>query len=205
MVHRTSARLVTRPFISLTSLLRMAFPTTSIASNAAIAKALFRCAATPPWMEFFSARLILSSFSRKQAASRKTSPHVSAKANNEQSKVPNKYGSVFCGTQDKCAACKKTVYPLEKMTLEGEPYHKTCFKCAHGGCILTTASYASLNGILYCQNHFWQLFKETGSYSNLLKPASKNAEEPEAAKEEEQAPEAVEDQVPEAVEDQEHS
>ncbi|XP_073368070.1 LIM domain-containing protein PLIM2b isoform X3 [Aegilops tauschii subsp. strangulata] len=128
-----------------------------------------------------------------------------AKANNEQSKVPNKYGSVFCGTQDKCAACKKTVYPLEKMTLEGEPYHKTCFKCAHGGCILTTASYASLNGILYCQNHFWQLFKETGSYSNLLKPASKNAEEPEAAKEEEQAPEAVEDQVPEAVEDQEHS
>ncbi|VAH16967.1 LIM domain-containing protein PLIM2b-like [Triticum dicoccoides] len=142
----------------------------------------------------------------KETGSFKKNFPTCAKANNEQSKAPNKYGSVFCGTQDKCAACKKTVYPLEKMTLEGEPYHKTCFKCAHGGCILTTASYASLNGILYCQNHFWQLFKETGSYSNLLKPASaKNADEPEAAKEEEQAPEAVEEQAPEAVEDQEHS
>jgi hypothetical protein len=90
--------------------------------------------------------------------------------------------------------------PLQ-MTLEGEPYHKTCFKCAHGGCLLTTASYAALNGILYCQHHFWQLFKETGSYDNLLKPATsaKNTEEPAATKEE------VSPQVPEAVEDQDHS
>ncbi|KAL6906547.1 hypothetical protein ACP4OV_004148 [Aristida adscensionis] len=138
-----------------------------------------------------------------------------AKANNEQSKVPNRLSSMFCGTQDKCAACMKTVYPLEKMTLEGEPYHKTCFKCAHGGCILTTATYASLKGILYCQHHFWQLFKETGSYNNLLKHASaKNAAEAEAsepakadpeteaAKEEESPEEQVRDA---AAEDQEHS
>jgi hypothetical protein len=90
-----------------------------------------------------------------------------------------------------------------QMTLEGEPYHKTCFKCAHGGCLLTTASYASLNGILYCQHHFWQLFKETGSYDNLLKPAAsaKNNDEPEATKEEV----SLEEQAPEAVADQEHS
>jgi len=54
--------------------------------------------------------------------------------------------------------------------MEGEPYHKTCFKCARGGCLLTTASYASHNGILYCQNHFWQVFKETGSYSTCSSP-----------------------------------
>lgn len=135
-----------------------------------------------------------------------------AKANNDQSKVPNKLSSVFCGTQDKCAACKKTVYPLEKMTLEGEPYHKTCFKCAHGGCLLTTASYAALNGILYCQNHFWQLFKETGSYNNLLKPALvKNNDEPEATVPAKADPEtevtkeeASPEQAPEAVKDREH-
>ncbi|CAL4942612.1 unnamed protein product [Urochloa decumbens] len=130
-----------------------------------------------------------------------------AKANNEQSKVPNKLSSMFCGTQDKCTACKKTVYPLEKMTMEGEPYHKTCFKCARGGCLLTTATYASHNGVLYCQNHFWQVFKETGSYSNLLKPApAKNgADQPEAAKPAEaDKKEASTEQVAEAPEDEEH-
>ena len=84
--------------------------------------------------------------------------------------------------------------------MEGEPYHKTCFKCARGGCLLTTASYASHNGILYCQNHFWQVFKETGSYSNLLKPAAgKNSAAAAEPPEEEASPE----QVPEAPEVQE--
>lgn len=98
------------------------------------------------------------------------------------------------------------------MTLEGEPYHRTCFKCAHGGCLLTTASYAALNGILYCQNHFWQLFKETGSYNNLLKPALvKNNDEPEATVPAKADPEtevtkeeASPEQAPEAVKDREH-
>ena len=37
----------------------------------------FRCAATPPWMGFFTARPILNSCSRQQAPSAKTSPQVS--------------------------------------------------------------------------------------------------------------------------------
>jgi cysteine and glycine-rich protein len=57
------------------------------------------------------------------------------------------------------------------MTLEGESYHKSCFKCSHGGCILTTSSYAALNGILYCKIHFSQLFKEKGSYNHLIETA----------------------------------
>jgi hypothetical protein len=56
------------------------------------------------------------------------------------------------------------------MTLEGESYHK-CFKCSHGGCILTTSSYATLNRILYCKIHFSQLFKEKGSYNHLIQTA----------------------------------
>ncbi|KAJ8450203.1 hypothetical protein Cgig2_033397 [Carnegiea gigantea] len=32
----------------------------------------------------------------------------------EQNRTPNKVSSMFSGTQDKCPACNKTVYPLEK-------------------------------------------------------------------------------------------
>ncbi|CAL4886451.1 unnamed protein product [Urochloa decumbens] len=99
----------------------------------------------------------------------------------DQAKAPSKLSSAFSGTQDKCAACQKTVYPLEKMTLEGESYHKSCFKCSHGGCILTTSSYAALNGILYCKIHFSQLFKEKGSYNHLIQTAQKKNEAAEAA------------------------
>ncbi|KAF2315330.1 hypothetical protein GH714_038851 [Hevea brasiliensis] len=91
---------------------------------------------------------------------------------NDASKVPSKVSSLFSGTQDKCSACGKTVYPLEKVTLEGECFHKSCFRCAHGGCPLTHSSYAALDGVLYCKHHFAQLFMEKGSYSHVLQAAS---------------------------------
>ncbi|XP_051151168.1 LIM domain-containing protein PLIM2c-like [Andrographis paniculata] len=87
-------------------------------------------------------------------------------------RTPSKMSSFFCGTQDKCQVCNKTVYPLEKVTMEGEFYHKSCFRCAHGGCHLTTSSYAALDGVLYCKPHFAQLFKQKGSYSHLTKTMS---------------------------------
>ncbi|XP_047306577.1 LIM domain-containing protein PLIM2c-like [Impatiens glandulifera] len=92
--------------------------------------------------------------------------------NSTATRAPNKMSSFFSGTIDKCAACNKTVYPLEKMTMEGEPYHKSCFKCAHGGCPLTHCSYAALNGVLYCKNHFAQLFMEKGNYKHVLDAAT---------------------------------
>jgi len=33
-----------------------------------------------------------------------------------QTKAPSKLSSMFSGTQDKCAFCKKTAYPLEKVS-----------------------------------------------------------------------------------------
>ncbi|OWM88224.1 LIM domain-containing protein PLIM2c-like [Punica granatum] len=95
----------------------------------------------------------------------------SSERQNDLSRAPNKLSSLFSGTQDKCAACQKTVYPLEKVTMEGDCYHKTCFKCAHGGCPLTHSSYAALNGVLYCKHHFAQLFMEKGDYNHVLKAA----------------------------------
>ncbi|CAK9180062.1 unnamed protein product [Ilex paraguariensis] len=108
-------------------------------------------------------------------------------------RAPSKLSALFSGTLDKCSACNKTVYPLEKdnrithilhtqtnnnptmdpisiqVTMEEESYHKTCFKCAHGGCPLTHSSYAALDGILYCKHHFAQLFMEKGNYQHVLK------------------------------------
>ncbi|XP_021838089.1 LIM domain-containing protein WLIM2b-like [Spinacia oleracea] len=87
----------------------------------------------------------------------------------ELSKSASKLSSIFSGTQDKCATCKKTAYPLEKIVVEGENYHKSCFRCAKGGCFLSASNYAALDGYLYCKPHFAQLFKEKGSYNHLTK------------------------------------
>ncbi|KAJ1411833.1 Zinc finger, LIM-type [Sesbania bispinosa] len=110
---------------------------------------------------------------------------------NELPRAPSKLSAFFSGTQDKCSSCKKTVYPLEKLTVEGEFYHKSCFRCTHGGCYLTPSSYSALDGYLYCKPHFSQLFKAKGSYSYLSKTASmkKNEMEQQAV---ESAPEDTE-------------
>lgn len=60
----------------------------------------------------------------------------------------------------------------KQVTVEGEFYHKSCFRCAHAGCFLTTSNYAALDGILYCKPHFSQLFKQKGCYNHLTKTAS---------------------------------
>ncbi|KAL0428900.1 UNVERIFIED_CONTAM: LIM domain-containing protein PLIM2a [Sesamum radiatum] len=98
-----------------------------------------------------------------------------------QNKAPNKLSAMFSGTQDKCPACHKTVYPLEKVIMEGESFHKSCFKCAHGGCHLTHSSYAALDGILYCKVHFQQLFMEKGNYQHVLEAATNRKSAAEAA------------------------
>lgn len=59
------------------------------------------------------------------------------------------------------------------MSLEGECYHKNCFRCAHAGCQLTHSSYAALDGVLYCSHHFQQLFMEKGNYHHVLQAANK--------------------------------
>ncbi|KAL8207803.1 hypothetical protein R6Q57_007215 [Mikania cordata] len=94
-------------------------------------------------------------------------------------KLASKLSAMFSGTQDKCAVCHKTVYPLEKVTVEGEFYHKQCFRCAQGGCKLTPSNYAALEGNIFCKPHFAQLFKEKGNYAHLTKTASmKKSSEP---------------------------
>nr|KYP49436.1 LOW QUALITY PROTEIN: Pollen-specific protein SF3 [Cajanus cajan] len=118
-------------------------------------------------------------------------------------RAPSKVSSMFSGTLDKCSVCSKTVYPLEKMTLEGECFHKTCFRCEHAGCPLTHSNYAALDGVLYCRVHFAQLFMEKGNYSHVLQAAahkrtgSSTPPEPLFIEEPSHAPEESEDQTQE--------
>ncbi|KAG6484625.1 hypothetical protein ZIOFF_053146 [Zingiber officinale] len=120
-------------------------------------------------------------------------------------KAPSKVSSMFSGTQDKCASCNKTAYPLEKISVEGEIYHKTCFRCFHGGCTLTPSSYAALDGVLYCKHHFAQLFKEKGSYDHLTQVAMKRKSEDSPALEEAAATVAAEAAEEQGKPDEEQS
>ncbi|XP_022859364.1 LIM domain-containing protein PLIM2c-like, partial [Olea europaea var. sylvestris] len=70
------------------------------------------------------------------------------------------------------------------VTMEGESYHKSCFKCAHGGCPLTHSSYAALDGILYCKHHFQQLFMEKGNYQHIKSAHRRSGSNVEAVEEE---------------------
>ncbi|KAH7523735.1 hypothetical protein FEM48_Zijuj06G0043600 [Ziziphus jujuba var. spinosa] len=78
-----------------------------------------------------------------------------------------KVTSMFGGTRDKCFGCKNTVYPTEKVTVNGTPYHKSCFKCTHGGCVISPSNYIAHEGRLYCKHHHTQLIKEKGNLSQL--------------------------------------
>lgn len=100
---------------------------------------------------------------------------------------------------------------VKQMTMEEQAFHKSCFKCAHGGCPLTHSSYASLDGILYCKNHFSQLFMEKGTLSHVLQSAKTKSgvvqveSEAEAEAEENKADEPepeVENEEAETKEDQ---
>ncbi|CAM8899632.1 unnamed protein product [Rhodiola kirilowii] len=122
----------------------------------------------------------------------------------ELTRAPSKLSSMFSGTLDKCSACQKTVYPLEKVTMEEEIFHKQCFRCAHAGCPLTHSSYASLDGTLYCKVHFAQLFMVKGTYSHFLEVVKQKTAAHEVAtdKEANEQLEAAEDAE---VETEEHS
>ncbi|KAB5568861.1 hypothetical protein DKX38_002654 [Salix brachista] len=81
--------------------------------------------------------------------------------------ISTKVSTMFAGTRDKCFGCKNTVYPTEKVSVNGTPYHKSCFKCIHGGCTISPSNYIAHEGRLYCKHHHNQLIKEKGNLSQL--------------------------------------
>lgn len=100
--------------------------------------------------------------------------------------------SLRAQVKETCAACQKTVYPMERLVADKLIFHNSCFCCKHchtklrcapalpapaspanpaptwpdltpfGFCSL--GSYAALHGEFYCKPHFQQLFKSKGNY-----------------------------------------
>lgn len=73
---------------------------------------------------------------------------------------------------EKCVACGKTAYPLERAVASGKVFHKNCFKCSVCKCVLKVIDYAHLDGIFYCQTHFQQLFLMNGDYKSGFNKAA---------------------------------
>ncbi|KAL8234671.1 hypothetical protein R6Q59_020771 [Mikania micrantha] len=87
--------------------------------------------------------------------------------NIEPNQNASKLSSFFEGTRDKCVGCTKIVYPIERVKVDGAAYHRSCFKCCHGGCTISPSNYIAHEGRLYCKHHHIQLFKKKGNYSQL--------------------------------------
>ncbi|XP_021718998.1 LIM domain-containing protein WLIM1-like [Chenopodium quinoa] len=94
-------------------------------------------------------------------------PRAVRERSSEQGQTSSKVSSMFGGTQEKCVSCKKTVYPIEKVAVDGNSYHKGCFRCCHGGCVISPSNYVAHEHRLYCRHHHSQLFKQKGNFSQL--------------------------------------
>ncbi|XAR72964.1 hypothetical protein NMG60_11019784, partial [Bertholletia excelsa] len=79
----------------------------------------------------------------------------------------NKVSNAFGVTKDKCVACSKTVYPTEKVSVNGTVYHKGCFRCTYAGCTISPSNYIAHEGKPFCKHHHKQLIKEKGNLSQL--------------------------------------
>ena len=51
--------------------------------------------------------------------------------------------------------------------VDGTSYHRPCFKCSHGGYVISPSNYFAHE--VYCKHHHSQLFKAKGSFSQLGK------------------------------------
>ncbi|XP_035187240.1 xin actin-binding repeat-containing protein 2 [Oxyura jamaicensis] len=63
-----------------------------------------------------------------------------------------------------CKLCQQRVYPMERLVVDKQNFHKSCFRCHHCSSQLSLGNYASLHGQVYCKPHFKQLFKSKGNY-----------------------------------------
>eukprot|EP01104_Vermistella_antarctica_P013283 TRINITY_DN3_c0_g1_i1.p1 TRINITY_DN3_c0_g1~~TRINITY_DN3_c0_g1_i1.p1 ORF type:complete len:386 (-),score=135.39 TRINITY_DN3_c0_g1_i1:132-1238(-) len=90
--------------------------------------------------------------------------NLAAKATNSATASPA--GSPIVVRREVCLGCDKTVYPMERVVVDNNPYHKLCLRCCHCKGQITAGNYAALEGKLYCKPHFKQLFSSKGNYSD---------------------------------------
>ena len=52
-----------------------------------------------------------------------------------------------------CARCERAAYAAESIDVDEKRYHRNCFKCAECGTKLSSATFSTVSGTLYCKNH----------------------------------------------------
>uniref|UniRef100_A0A8D0CBE0 Microtubule associated monooxygenase, calponin and LIM domain containing 2 n=1 Tax=Salvator merianae TaxID=96440 RepID=A0A8D0CBE0_SALMN len=85
------------------------------------------------------------------------------------------------GGSDICCFCKKRVYVMERLSAEGQFFHRECFKCAVCGTTLRLAMYAfdSEEGKFYCKLHFAQCKRNNKHRKRRVALKSREKEEAE--------------------------
>ncbi|PAA48516.1 hypothetical protein BOX15_Mlig011398g1 [Macrostomum lignano] len=68
------------------------------------------------------------------------------------------------GGADSCKMCHGRVYPMERLTSDGQVYHKSCYRCYKCKRQLSVGNFAIMDDRLYCQPHYIELFRLKGSY-----------------------------------------
>lgn len=59
------------------------------------------------------------------------------------------------------------VTAISQVAVDGTSYHRPCFKCSHGGCMISPSNYVAHDHKLYCRHHHTQLFKQRGNFSHM--------------------------------------
>eukprot|EP01080_Neovahlkampfia_damariscottae_P004850 gene4850-8435_t len=62
--------------------------------------------------------------------------------------------SIFKQVKEKCCKCNKTVYTMEKITINEMIFHNWCLKCSKCGTKLNTSNYHVHNDELFCKVHY---------------------------------------------------
>ncbi|XP_059166535.1 uncharacterized protein LOC131948855 isoform X3 [Physella acuta] len=115
-----------------------------------------------------TAKKMLAKFQHIQEEAKKTQPPVVRKEPEIKQKTPRKVGrskSMRAAVQtEKCGACEKTVYAMERLEMNKRVYHKACFRCSQCKAVLTPKTFAINNEIIFCTTHYKQLFATKGNY-----------------------------------------
>ncbi|XP_055957748.1 uncharacterized protein LOC126824910 isoform X3 [Patella vulgata] len=113
---------------------------------------------------------VLAKFQAIQAQTTSSSP-VSRKAHDDmdiptpvRENKPKKAGHFVAVQNEKCGACQKTVYAMEKVEMNKNAYHRACFKCSQCRAVLTPKTFAINAGTMFCTSHYKQLFARKGNY-----------------------------------------
>ncbi|RWW66884.1 hypothetical protein BHE74_00025710 [Ensete ventricosum] len=62
-----------------------------------------------------------------------------------------------------------TCLPCFQVAVNGNSYHRPCFRCTHGSCTISPSNFVTHEGRLYCKHHHAQLFMTKGNFSSFTK------------------------------------